>query len=263
MWSVTCQKIGRKRSQYPIYATTLRHNRPPPRGVAPVEGQHFRPPRAAGSGEEGGAQAPGAGEPPLGSPPRGPARRPHGLTPGTPGAFLPSVMREGWQGPGSVPLGRRTGAPTDLGRPMHTALGVVALTEARWGFEPRPGVVTRQIDPRERLPSSKELTTGLCPVAGRLRRRRPHLGKRGRLGGAIFVAPGSRGREVAFPPQLPHSDPSPGGVGWVGSLRAGRVANTPRPVQSDCVGSTLSSLAPFRSPATQPKCGAGRGSCSS
>ena len=54
-----------------------------------------------------------------------------------------------------------------------------------------------------------------------------------------------------------------GGVGWVGSLRAGWVANTPRPVQSDCVGSTLSSLAPFRSPATQPKCGAGRGSCSS
>ena len=104
------------------------------------------------------------------------------------------------------------------------------------------------------------------PGGGRLRRRRPHLGKRGRLGGAApqLLGP-EEGKWLSFPSFL---TPTPhrvvgGGVGWVGSLRAGWVANTPRPVQSDCVGSTLSSLAPFRSPATQPKCGAGQGSCSS
>ena len=190
-----------------LYSTTDHHP------VGSGSGQRsFSTP--AGSGRASDALATGVGEPPPGSPPRGSARRPHGMTPGTPGAFLPSVMRAVGQGPGPTPLGRRAGAPYRAWRPMHTALGVVALSEARREFELRPGVITRQIDPRERLPSWIELTTGLRPVAGRLRRRLPHLGKRGGLGGAISVAPGSRGREVAFPPKLPHSDPSPGRGGW-------------------------------------------------
>ena len=94
----------------------------------------------------------------------------------------------------------------------------------------------------------------------------PTSGSGGGLGGAASVSSWVPRKGSGFP--SPASPLRPltraGGVELVGlvSLRAGRVANTPRPVQSDCVGSTLSSLAPFRSSATQPKCGAGRGSCS-
>ena len=94
----------------------------------------------------------------------------------------------------------------------------------------------------------------------------PTSGSGGGLGGAASVSSWVPRKGSGFP--SPASPLRPltraGGVELVGlvSLRAGRVANTPRLVQSDCVGSTLSSLAPFRSSATQPKCGAGRGSCS-
>ena len=131
-------EIGRKRSQYPIYATTLRHNRPPPRGVGPVNGQKFLTP--AGVWWGGGAQAPGAGEPPRGSTPRGPAHRPsrHDTRQSE---SVPPIWNAGeWASPRLHPIWMsRRPPPTDLGRPLHTALGAVALTKAWWGSEPRRG----------------------------------------------------------------------------------------------------------------------------
>ena len=89
--------------------------------------------------------------------------------------------------------------------------------------------------PRWGLPSAIRVATGPCPVMGRLRRRRPHLGKRGRLGGAApqLLGP-EEGKWLSFPSFL---TPTPhrvggGGVGWVGFPRgrAGSKHTTPRPI---------------------------------
>jgi len=127
--------------------------------------------------------------------------------------------------------------------------------------------VGRRPRPRGRPPAAtEEVEPGSARRWGGSAEGVPTSGSGGGLGGAASVSSWVPRKGSGFP--SPASPLRPltraGGVELVGlvSLRAGRVANTPRLVQSDCVGSTLSSLAPFRSSATQPKCGAGRGSCS-
>ena len=165
-------------------------------------------------------------------------------------------------GPADAPPTREGDTRQALPRPGRPTVAVGRpLTRAA------PEKVGRRPRPRGRPPAAtEEVEPGSARRWGGSAEGVPTSGSGGGLGGAASVSSWVPRKGSGFP--SPASPLRPltraGGVELVGlvSLRAGRVANTPRLVQSDCVGSTLSSLAPFRSSATQPKCGAGRGSCS-
>ena len=90
---------------------------------------------------------------------------------------------------------------------------------------------------REVVPQPRQKSrAGLCPAMGRLRRRRPHLGKRGRFrrSGLRQLLGPEEGKWLSLPS---FSTPTPhpgrgGGVGWVGfpKGRAGSKHTTPRPI---------------------------------
>ena len=146
-------------------------------------------------------------------PPRGSAGRPHGMAPGTPGGLRPSVTRAVRRRPGPIPMKRQPTPRQAWVTNAHRAerggpLGGLMAVLAPIGRDHRPDRLARA------SPEFEENSDRAPPGGGAAPPSASPPREAGKVRRSCSAAPGSRGREVAFLPQLPHSDPSPGRGGW-------------------------------------------------